>query len=437
MKRRAKSSKSLSTLAPLAAGFLSIFLVLSGTLAWGLAIEISGAIVTPGIVEVSGDLQIVQHPDGGVVSAVAVHEGELVMQGDILIRLDPGTLSSKLQISEARLFEAMAAISRLEAERDNRSDIAFAPLLLNEATRSPWVETLIEDQVQLLHVRSEARKQLAAQLLRRKSQITDQISGIRAQLQATRAQSSLLEAELDNQQQLQQKGLSSSGRILALEREKARLQGLEGELTAAAAQSTGRLVEIDQQALLLKSQRMEETLSKLRDLRQSVFELTEKRESLKLKLTRLKVPAPVSGRVFGLKAFVQNSVVAPADPLMFIVPQDRALVVGSKVKPSDVDEIFPGQDVALRFPAFKSDPMVEIEGTVATISADVLTDATDGRQYYKVEIELEHAHLYGVEPPKLIPGMPAEVYIQTGKRTAISYLTKPLTEYFRKSLRES
>lgn len=417
---------------------LSIVLVLLGGFGtWGAMATISGAIITLGHIEVDQNRQIVQHPDGGVVAHIAVDEGDSVKAGQVLVRLDASRLNSQLSITESELFELIARRGRLEAERDSRVDIRFDPLLQKGAAQDEDVSDLMEGQARLLQAREASREKETAQLHKQRRQIYDQITGLEAQRTALREQLTLLEIELKNQQHLLEQGLAQAARVLSLQREKARLLGQMGELAAQVAQAEGRMTEIDLEVLKKASQRREEAITTLRDIQYRELELREERRALIEQMARLDVRAPVAGVVYDLKVFAMRSVVRPADPILFLVPQDRPLIITVRVEPIHIDKLHLGQSVNLRFSALDQRNTPQLSGLVAQISADAFEDTATRNSYYRAKIVLsegEQARL-----PKdvtLIPGMPVEAFIRTADRTPLAYLLKPFSDYFTKAFRE-
>jgi HlyD family secretion protein len=226
--------------------------------------------------------------------------------------------------------------------------------------------------------------------------------------------------------------------VLSLQREEARLLGTVGELTAQRAQAGERMTEIELQILGLSSARREEAITRLRDLQFSELELSERRRTLRRQLERLDIRAPVSGIVYGMQVFAPQSVIRPADPVLFLIPQDRPLVIATQVQAVDVDQIFVGQEVTLRFSAFDQRRTPELQGTVTLVSADVFQNETSGQSYYRAEVELNAGEM-GRLPAgmTLIPGMPVEAFVRTADRSPLDYLIKPLADYFAKAFRDS
>ena len=424
--------------APLIYGGIALLILVGGFGAWAVGSRIAGAIVASGRVEVDRNRQVVQHIDGGVITEIGVDEGDQVEQGQLLLRLDEADLMSELIVTEGELWEIMARRGRLEAERDDAEVVVFDGELIKAGSENPDVSGFMDGQVRLFMARSESLDRNTEQLGKRIAQIQSQIEGIDAQRNALSQQLDLIRAELADQQQLLEKGLAQATRVLALQREEASLAGQVGELLAQRAQADGRITEIEIELLKLQTTRREEAIATLRDLRYRELELAERRRQLSQKLDRLAIRAPVSGVVYGLNVFTLQSVIRPADPLMFIVPQDRPLVAAVQVPTIHVDQVYPGQEVALRFSAFDQRTTPELEGNVVRISPDAFEDDQTGESYYEAEIELSEGEVEKLPSDvTLIPGMPVDAFLRTTDRTPLAYLTKPLTDYFVKAFRES
>ena len=426
--------KRWSTRGPMTAGLLALVLLVGGFGTWAVMAQITGAVITSGQIEVDRNRQVIQHPDGGVVAEILVDEGDTVAAGDLLIKLDATTLQSELAIVEGQLFELMARRGRLEAERDGIETLTFDPILMAAPTGSE----LMGGQRRLFDARLESTKRATEQLDQQRAQIASQLDGISAQQTALDTQKTLISQELGDQQKLLDQKLVQASRVMGLQREEANLLGRVGELTASAAQAAERMTEIDIQVLTLTTTRREESITRLRDLQYNELELSERRRTLVRQLDRLDIRAPVSGVVYGLQVFAEQSVIRPADPVMFLVPQDRPLVIATKVRPVDIDQIHLGQDVILRFSAFDQRRTPELHGKVTLVSADIFQDEATGMAFYQAEIQLDEGEATRLpEDIVLIPGMPVEAFVRTADRSPMDYLLKPLADYFAKAFRES
>ena len=431
------AQKGWSASKPVMIGFLALVVLVGGFGSWGVMANISGAIIATGKIELEQNRQIIQHPDGGVVKDISVREGDKVEKDDVLLRLDPTQILSELVITESELFEIIARSARYKAERDGADELTFDPILTEAAETRPEINDLTRGQKLLFETRIDAAEKSVEQLGKRKAQIANQVDGIKAQQNALKRQLQLMDEELTAQQDLLSKGLAQASRVLSLQREDARLRGSEGELEASIAESEGRITEIDLEILQLDVQRKEEAITQLRELQYREFELREKRLALREKLSRLVITSPVSGLIFGLKVFAERSVIRSADELMFIVPQDRPLVITGEIEPIHIDEVFVGQPVTIRFATFDARTTPEVFGSVSNISGDVFNDDKTGRRFYRVEMILNEGEMERLGEVDLLPGMPVDTFIQTEQRTPMAYLIKPLADYFNKAFRES
>ncbi|UWQ90726.1 HlyD family type I secretion periplasmic adaptor subunit [Aliisedimentitalea scapharcae] len=423
---------------PIIIGVLALITLVGGFGFWAVQATIAGAIIAPGRLEVDRNRQIVQHLDGGVVAEILVEEGDTVELGQPLIRLDSNLLQSQKLIVEGQLFELMARRGRLEAERDGNDFIAFDLELLAIAAERGMVAELVAGQERLFQARADSTAREIEQLGKRRGQITDQIIGIKAQQASLVVQLELINEELENQQSLLDRGLAQAATVLNLRRTAANLDGSLGELTASEAQAEGRITEIEIEILKLGTRQREDAITRLRDLQYRELELAEQRRSLQERLDRLDITAPVSGIVYGLQVHTPRSVIRPADPVLFLVPQDRPLVIASRVDPIHIDKIFVGQTVSLRFSALDQRETPELFGTVTQVSADAFEDQASQVSFYRAEIVLNEGEVNRLpEGTTLIPGMPVESFIRTDDRSPITYLVKPLADYFTKAFRES
>ena len=358
--------------------------------------------------------------------------------GDVLIQLDQRQLASQLAIVEGQLFELMARRGRLEAQRDEIETITFDEELLQISAERPDIKELVDGQLNLFSARTASVDREIEQLGKRREQIGSQINGITSQEDSLNRQLALIEEELGNKESLLERGLSQASVVLTLQREQARLRGQIGELAATKAQAEGRATEIDIEMLKLGTAGREEAITRLRDLRYRELELAEQRRALKLEIDRLNIRAPVSGIVYSLQVQTPQSVVRAAEPLMYLIPQDRPLVIAAQVQPIHVDQVIVGQPVNLRFSALDQRTTPELVGQVLLVSADAIQDQNTGVPFFRAEIALNPGEVEKLpEGSVLLPGMPVEAFIRTGERSPLAYLIKPMADYFARALRES
>jgi HlyD family secretion protein len=295
----------------------------------------------------------------------------------------------------------------------------------------------MEGQVRLHRTRLDALAQETEQLGKRRGQIETQIEGIRAQRAALDEQLRLIGLELAGQQSLLDRGLTRAPQVLELQREAARLDGLVGELVAAEGEAEGRITEIGIEILRLDTRLREQAQTSLRDIEAREIELAERRRSLRERIERLDVRAPLAGTVYGLQVFGPGAVLRPADPVLSLVPDGRPLIVTARVPVVAIDEVTPGQVTTVKFPAFDQRRMPDVMGTVTRLSADAFVDETTRQAFYRAEITLAQEELAKLGEVTLVPGMPVEAFIRTRDRSPFAYLVQPLVIYFDRAFRES
>lgn len=430
-------AKNWSAVRPVVIGFMGLAVLVGGFGAWSVMSNIAGAVVASGRIEVERNRQIVQHEIGGTVAEIHVKEGDLVTAGDLLLQLDPEQAQSELTLIEGQLYELMARRGRLEAQRDEADTIRFPKLLVEASVTSPDALELMDGQRNLFDARRDSIARELEQLSKQRNQIEDQIIGIRAQETSLAAQLELIEPQLVNQQKLLDDGLAQAASVLRLSQEKASLSGEIGRLIASRAEAEGRITENEIVGLKLATAAREEAITQLRETRYRELSMIEQRRALLAQIDRLDIRAPVSGIVYGMQVTTPRSVIRPAEPLLYLVPQDRPLVIAAQVMPTNIDEISVGQEVNLRLSSLDQRTTPELKGQVMLISADALTDEITGGSYFRAEITLSPGEMERLpENTILLPGMPVDAFIKTGDRTPMAYLVKPVADYFAKSWRE-
>ena len=402
---------------------------------WATCTQIHGAVVAPGQLVVESDVKKVQHPTGGVVGEIRVRDGQRVKAGDVVIRLDETQTRANLDIVLKAMDELSARRGRNEAERDGAKAIAF-PAELLARRGDPAVAHLIDGERILFETRVAGREGQRSQLRERVLQLRQEISGLSEQAGAKAREIALIGEELKGVRDLWAKNLVPFSRVTALERDAARLEGEKGQLTASQAQARGKITETELQILQVDQDMRSEVGKDLAEIRGRWSELAEKKVSALDQLKRTDLTAPQDGVVHQMSVHTVGGLVVPSEPAMLVVPDGDSLAVEVRIQPQDVDNVRLDQDAVLRFPAFNQRVTPEINGTVTRISADVSQDAKTGVSYYTVRIRVPDEERSRLGKVRLMPGMPVEAYIQTGERSVLSYLVKPLSDQVSKAWRE-
>jgi HlyD family secretion protein len=417
------------------AGLIVVVLLVGGVGGWAATTEISGALIAPGQIVVDNNIKKVQHPTGGVVGAVLVHDGDKVKAGDVVVRLDETVTRANLAIVTKGLTELRARKARLEAERDGASTIRFPPEL-TERKDDPDVAAAMASESKLFELRRSARLGQKKQIGERIGQLHDEIGGLTAQQNAKAKEIALIERELKGVRDLYEKNLVQLARLTALEREATRLEGERGALVASVAQVRGKISELDLQSIQIDQELSSEVARELRDVDGKIGEFVERKVTAEDQLKRIEIRAPQDGTVFQSNVHTVGGVIAAGDTIMMIVPAAADLTVEARVRPQDIDQLHVGQRALLRFTTFNQRTTPEIYGTVTRISADITTDERSGQSYYTVRLSMSPQQIARLGDVKLVPGMPVEAFVQTGERTVMSYLVKPFYDQLTRAFRE-
>ena len=415
---------------------LAVVVILAGGLGgWASTAEISGALIAPGQIVVESNVKKVQHPTGGVVGEVLARDGDIVKAGDILVRLDDTVTKASLAIVTKNLDAQWARAARLEAEQRGLDKITFPPQLLSRINDAD-VKSLILSETKLFEVRVNGRIGQKAQLRERITQLNEEISGLSAQEKAKDQEIALVEKELAGVRDLYDKHLVQISRLTTLERDTARLNGERAQYIASRAQAKGKITETELQIIQVDKDMVSEVSKDLRETNDKIGEFVERKVTAEDQLRRVDIRAPQDGMVLQSTVHTVGGVITAGDAVMMIVPQADALSVEAKVNPQDIDKLQIGQKTLLRLSAFNQRTTPELNGVVTRVSPDVSTDQRTGQSYYTIRVSMAPEEVARLGDAKLIPGMPVEAFVQTGDRTLISYLMKPLSDQLMRAFRE-
>jgi HlyD family secretion protein len=416
---------------------LAVVIVLAGGFGgWASTVQISGALIAPGSVVVDSNVKKVQHPTGGVVGEVRVRDGDTVKAGDVVVRLDDTVTKASLAIVVKTLNGLYARAARLEAEQRGDSKLSFPPQLTDRAS-DPEVQNVMLSESKLFEVRVHGRAGQKAQLRERVLQLNEEIGGLSAQEKAKDQEIALIEKELVGVRSLYEQRLVQLTRLTTLERDAARLNGERAQYIASRAQAKGKITETELQIIQVDKDMVSEVSKDLRETNDKIGEFVERKVTAEDQLRRVDIRAPQDGMVLQSTVHTVGGVITAGDAMMMIVPQADDLSVEAKVDPKDIDKLQIGQKTLMRFSAFNQRTTPELNGLVTRVSADVTTDQRTGQSYYTIRVSLPPAEVARLgDKNKLIPGMPVEAFVQTGDRTMLSYLLKPMNDQLMRSFRE-
>lgn len=421
--------------APVRKGYVVVGIALGAGGVWSATARLDSAVVAHGNVVVESDRKAVQHLEGGLVEAITVRDGADVKAGEVLLRLDTTQAAAQRSVARLGVLQALGEEARLTAEIDRLERISF-PAELTEAGESKEARRIMLDQERLFRERQSTQKLEVSILKERLTQSEKQYQSSEAQREAAMGQAASINDELTSLRPLADRGYVAATRINPLKRSLTELQGRMGSLDADLARLAVANDEIRLQMSQIGLRAVEEASTKLAECR---IKLADAREKLRIAedvLARAEVRAPRAGRVVASKVHTVGAVVKPGETLMEIVPQDDDLIVTAKISPMDVNNLRPGMAAEVRLPSFKGRTTPFTVGEVKSVAADALRDEVLQQMVYELRVSVSAAGFPPKIRAKLRPGLPAEVYVPTGERTAIAYLMQPLTDSMRSSFRE-
>jgi HlyD family secretion protein len=413
-----------------AAAVLAVVLF-AGCGGWSVNAQLTGAVIAQGKVAVRKQVKLIQHRDGGIVGEILVANGDRVKEGDALIRLDETQIKAELGVLRSQLVELQGRRARHVAERDGAAQIRFAAGFEDD----PVTAEIARGEIRLFNENRAVREARRNQLALQSEQFEEQVRGLLAQQTANANERKLVGDDFDRLMPLYRKQIIEIGKIRTTERDLVKIDGLKGEIDANVARVKAQISEARIKIIELDQQTRTDAQRDLREADAKATELQERIVAAQDRLSRMIIRSPTSGTVNDLSVHSVNGVIAPKETLMSIVPESADLVVEARLSPTDIDQAAAGQPARLRFSAFNQRTTPEVAGTVETIGAAASLDQATGQAYYLSTIAIADG-IKQVAGKPIVPGMPVEVFLATGERSAFSYLVKPFTDQMTRSFRE-
>lgn len=416
-------------------GLWALGLGFGGFLLWAALAPLDEGVPAQGMISIDTKRKTVQHLTGGLVKEVLVREGQLVQEGQLLMRLDEAVARANFEAARQRYVGLRAMESRLQAEQRGASKISFHPDVLQDANDAQ-IREVIFTQEQLFNSRRAA---MQADLQSMQESIQGQqglIQAYEGMLGNRKNQQALLTEELNNTRALVKEGYAPRNRQLELERMSAEISSSMAELSGNIVRARRAVAELQQRAIARQQEYRKEVETQLADVGREVAADGEKFRAARDDLNRVDIKSPATGQVVALAFQTVGGVVGPGQKLMDIVPQDQALLIEARVAPHLIDRVHNGLPVDVRFASFAHTPQLVVHGKVVSVSADVLADQQTGAPYYLARVGITAEGYKQLGSRQLQPGMPAEVIFLTGERSMLTYLLKPLTKRLAASMKE-
>ena len=414
---------------------VGIFVIGAGT--WAAFAPLQSAAIASGAVVSSSHRKTVQHLETGIIRSILVHDGDVVKAGQTLIRLDDTKARTDLATVQAQLWDAEAREARLFAERDNTPTISFPTELLDERGSNPTVAATLAGQEKIFETRRQLLDSKIAAINERINEVHDEIAGHQAELQALETRKGLLQQEISGVQQLVARGLERKPHLLQLERDLAEIEGRHGDTLAQIARAKQTIAEASVDILGLKNDWQKDIADSLRDTQKKVQELQQTQQAAADVLARTNVTAPEDGTVTDLRVHTPGGVVNAGEPLLDLVPDEDTLIVDVEVRPEDIDRVREGLSAEVRLLPYKERRTPPLDAKVTYVSADRLIDKATQRPYYEAKLRVDPKELKRLgSEVRIVPGMPTEAMIDTGKTTVALYALAPILDSFHRAFGE-
>ena len=417
-------------------GLIVVVVIFIGLGVWSATAPLARAVSATATLTVKGERKTIQHFEGGIVGSLHVTEGQQVRKGDLLIALDPLQATAALARNNSQLNQALAREARLKSEFNMEKSIILSDEFLERFDKDPGIFKIFESEQQHLDAKRETLEGTIAILKQRIEQLDNEIRGLEIQRAARIEQFEIFEDEIVGLRELHRKGYYPKSKLLATERAMAQIKGAAGNDLAQIARAKSAQGESEKQIISVKQRFMESVAEELREVKAEITELNARVLVAKDILQRIEIRAPRSGIIQSVKFHTVGGVVKPGETIMEIAPQDEDLVVNAQVSPNDIDNVAIGQKAEVRLTALNSRTTPAIYGYVVSVSGDRLVDERSDEPFFLSRVEIPFEERKKLGDVKLTAGMPADVLIQTGERTALDYVLKPLTDAFARGLNE-
>jgi HlyD family secretion protein len=417
-------------------GNLLVCCFVFGLGAWSTFAPLESAAIAFGTVESESSRKTIQHLEGGIIRAILVADGDAVRAGQTLISLEDTKARAEAQSLQGQLWDATAREARLQAEQHAEERVSFPAMLEMARNANPSVAAVLAGQQGIFETRRQVFQSQAAVNREKRSQVEKEIEGLRAQESAASRRIEIVREEAATVAMLVSKGLERRPRLLNLERETADIEGRRGEIVAQISRAEQVINESQATLLKLENDRQNEIAQSLREAQNQIFQIRERLQAADDQLLRTAVKAPEDGVVTDLRIHTPGGVIGAGAPLMDLVPRQDRLIVTARVRPEDIDVVRPGLSADVNLLPYNQRRVPRLKGTVAHVSADRLVDKRTDQPYYAAKIRVQDPRIAEIDGIRIIPGMPAQVFIKTGRGTVALYALKPLLDSFNNAFHE-
>jgi HlyD family secretion protein len=403
---------------------------------WSTLAPLESAAIAVGTVESESSRKTIQHLEGGIIREILVADGDVVHAGQTLISLEDTKARAEAESLQGQLWDATAREARLQAEQRGEERVSFPAKLDTAQNANPSLAAVLAGQQSIFETRRQVFQSQAAVNRDRRAQVEKEIEGLMAQQSAASKRIEIVREEADTVAMLVNKGLERRPRLLSLQREMADIEGRRGEIVAQISRAEQVINESQATLIKLENDRQNEIAQSLREVQSQIFQIRERLQAADDQLLRTAVKAPEDGVVTDLRIHTPGGVVGAGAPLMDLVPRQDRLVITARVRPEDIDVVRPGLSADVNLLPYNQRRVPRLKGIVTRVSADRLLDKRTDQPYYATKIRVQDPRVAGIDGIRIIPGMPAQVFIKTGRGTVALYALKPLLDSFNNAFHE-
>lgn len=416
-------------------GLITILVCFVGLGGWAAVAPLSSAAIALGQVSPDGSQRTVQHLEGGIIREMRIKEGDLVRAGQLLITLDKELAEANYQSRNRKLQRLRIVRDRLLAQQSN--DRQFSAEVVSAMLSDPTFVQFVKNESATFYIKLKLIDEQLAIYDRQEKQILNEIDGLKAQVAGLTAQVEFLDREIEAKEGLLTKGLTNAPQLYAVKRKRAELDSEASAIISTIARAYQKNEELKISKLTFQTETFEKIAEQLAQINTEISQAEEALRAAEDVLKRTEIVSPINGRVLSLHYKTLGGVVRPGEAIMVIVPDDEELIVDARLTPNDIDNVSLGMKAKIQFLSFMARHTLPLDGEVITIGADVVTDPKTGESYYPLRVTVSASGQdHEARQIDLRPGMPAEVFVQTGSHTPLQYIFGPMMKSFGKAFRE-
>ncbi|HWT57340.1 MAG TPA: HlyD family type I secretion periplasmic adaptor subunit [Rhizobium sp.] len=418
-------------------GLTVLFTSFGGFGFWAATAPLASAVIAQGSFVATGNNKIVQHLEGGIIKEMRVSEGDTVREGDILLTLDPTASRSNERMLQLRRLRLEAVVTRLRAEAQGLREFQLPTIVTKEAG-DPDINAIIQSQNIVFHSKQIKLEEQLNLIEKNIQSLEYRFTGYTGQKESFERQLSLLTEERDSKARLVKVGYMRKTDLLAIERAIADAMGDIARLNGEINESEAEIAKFRQEAVIAVNSNKQAALDALETAESDLDSVREQMREAAGVLERTTIRSPVSGTVIRSYFHTAGGVITTGKPIMEILPAHVPLILEAQVLRTSIDQLHEGEMASIRLTALNRRTTPVLQGKVFYVSADSIEEnaGLSVKDVYIVRVAIPDSEIARVHNFHPVPGMPAEVLIQTSERTFFEYISKPITDSMSRAFKE-